>query len=88
MLTADFLCGMWPVQHSRKVDWIGVAALIAGMTTRFYAPDWIGGTESDWWWHSWLLPSWGMGFLVCLLGRLGQRYMKSLGSVVEGSGTA
>jgi hypothetical protein len=72
VVTADFLCGAWRVQHIRKVDWVGIAALIAGLTARFYAPEWIVGNQLDWWWYSSLLPSWGAAFLVCLSGRAGQ----------------
>jgi hypothetical protein len=57
----------------RRFDWIGVTALIAGLATPLYIPNWIVGADDNPWWHPWLLPSYAIGFLVCLLGRAVQR---------------
>ena len=69
VLTADFVTRSWRVDRAQRFDWIGVTALIAGLATPFYIPNWIVGADDNPWWHPWLLPSYGVAFLVCLLGR-------------------
>jgi hypothetical protein len=73
LLRADFATSRWRVERVRKVDWVGVAALLAGCATPLYVPNWIVGATADVGWHQWLLPSYGVGFLVCLSGRAVQK---------------
>jgi hypothetical protein len=47
VLTADFLTRSWRVDGVRRFDWIGVTALIAGLTTPLYTPNWIVGAGDD-----------------------------------------
>jgi len=54
-----------------------VIALLAGLATPLYVPGWIVGADDNQWWHAWLLPSYGVGFLVCLLGRTVRRLSPS-----------
>jgi hypothetical protein len=65
VLSADVLTGRRRVERGQRIDWIGVIALLAGLATPLFMPLLIGWTPESWW-HPWLLPSWGMGFLVCL----------------------
>jgi len=77
VLTADFVTRSWRVDRARRFDWIGTSALLAGLTTPLYMPSWIVGEGDDQWWHPWLLPSYGVAFLVCLLGRTIRRLSTS-----------
>jgi hypothetical protein len=56
VLTADFVTRLWRVE---RVD----------LATPVYVLDWIVGAGDDHWGRPWLLPSYGMAFIVCLLGR-------------------
>jgi hypothetical protein len=69
VLTADVVTAARRVEQTRKIDWIGAGALMAGLATPLYLPNWVVGTEADSWWHPWVLPSYGVGFLVCLFAR-------------------
>jgi hypothetical protein len=60
VVTADFLIGRRRVEQARKVDWVGLIALLAGLATPLYLSHGI-------------LPSCFVGFLVCLCGRMAQR---------------
>jgi hypothetical protein len=73
VITADFLTRRGRVEHVRRIDWIGLLALLAGSTAPMYIPGWIVGADP--WWHPWLLPSYGVGFLVCLSGRTIQKML-------------
>jgi hypothetical protein len=69
VITADFVAGRWRMPHSRWIDWIGVAALLAGLATPLCLPHRMQGFGTDGWWHPWILPSYGVAFAVCLSGR-------------------
>jgi hypothetical protein len=73
VLTADFVTRGWRVEQARRIDWVGTSALLAGLTAALYLPKWIVGADTDQWWHPRLLPSYGVGFAVCLMGRTVQR---------------
>jgi hypothetical protein len=73
VITADFMFSKGRDANKRKVDWVGTTALVAGWTAVLYLPKQIVGTHGDSWWHPGLLPSYGMGFLVCLIGRALQK---------------
>jgi hypothetical protein len=73
VLTADCASVRLRMAQVRKVDWIGVAALIAGCAAPLYLPNWLVGATSAVAWHPWLLPSYGMGLLVCVSGRIMQK---------------
>jgi peptidoglycan/LPS O-acetylase OafA/YrhL len=65
VLAADIVIGRHRVERAKKIDWIGAVALLAGLATPLYMPLVISAAPESWW-HPWLLPSCGMGFLVCL----------------------
>jgi len=72
VLTADFVSGGKRGRGVSRVDLVGVAALLAGLTTAFCLPErYLWGQDS--WWLPWLLPSYAVGFLGCLMGRAVQR---------------
>ena len=73
VLTADFATSRWRVERAPRIDWVGTTALLAGCTAALYLPKWIVGADADQWWHPRLLPSYGVGFAVCLIGRTMQR---------------
>jgi len=60
-------------EQVRRIDWIGTTALLTGLTAAFYLPKGIVGTEAEQWWHPQLFPSYGVGFVVCLIGRVIQK---------------
>jgi hypothetical protein len=68
VLTADLVSGR-RVEHARRIDWVGVIALLAGLVTPLWMRLLMVAVAADPWWHPWFLPSYGVGFLVCLLGR-------------------
>jgi len=74
VLTADFVTRSWRVDRARRLDWIGTTALLAGLTMPLYVPGWIVGAGDDRWGSPWLLPSYAVAFLVCLLGRTVRRF--------------
>jgi hypothetical protein len=73
VLTADFVTGKRRAEQVLRIDWIGVVALLAGLTTPFYLSRWMLNAAADPWWHPWLLPSYIVAFVFCLLGRTVQR---------------
>jgi hypothetical protein len=73
VLTADVVVRRREVERVRRFDGVGVVALLAGLGTPLYLPSWIVGTAADSWWHPWLLPSYGVGFAVCVAGRALQK---------------
>ena len=73
VVTADFLTASWRVERARRVDWVGVAALLGGLASPLYLPRWVVGAGAEQWWHPWLLPSYAVGFLLCLSGRAAQK---------------
>jgi hypothetical protein len=69
VLTADFISGRRLVEPAPRMDWIGSGALLAGLATAFCVPLAV----TDPWWQPGLLPSYGVGFTTCLLGRMLQK---------------
>ena len=69
VLTADFVTRKWRSERARRFDWVGMAALIGGLTVPLYLSPWMVEAAADPWWHPWLLPSYAVGFLACLFGR-------------------
>jgi hypothetical protein len=69
VLTADFVSGRRQVEPAPRMDWIGSGALLAGLIAAFCVPLAV----NDPWWQPGLLPSYGVGFTTCLLGRTLQR---------------
>ncbi len=70
VLTADVLIGRRPA-CIRRIDWVSAMALAAGLVTPFCGRLLIMDVEE--WWHPWLLPSYGVALLVCLVGRGAQK---------------
>jgi len=65
IFSADFIAGTWRSERQQKVDWIGVIALTAGVVTPLLEmPSLI---ES--WWYPWLLLSYAVSFISCLILR-------------------
>jgi hypothetical protein len=60
VITVDFAIGRRRVEQARRVDWVGLIALLAGLATPLYLSRGI-------------LPSCFVGFLVCLCGRVAQK---------------
>jgi hypothetical protein len=73
VLSVDCATARWRKEPVRKVDLVGMAALLAGCATPLYLPNSLVGATSNVGWHPWLLPSYGMGLLVCLSGRAVQK---------------
>jgi hypothetical protein len=70
VLTADSLTRQWRTEPAPRIDAVGLIALLTGLATPFCLPYWTGLGDADSSTHPWLLPSYGVAFLVCLLGRL------------------
>jgi hypothetical protein len=70
VLTADFVSGR-RVERVRRIDWVGVAALLAGLSVFCPPGRYLWGLDT--WSRPRLLPAYGVGFLVCLLGRAVQK---------------
>lgn len=66
---------------SRKFDWVGMAALSAGLVAPFFLPK--SFTRSAYgimetWWHPWLLPSYAIAFGICFcLRTVQERFMST-----------
>ncbi|MGJ5820614.1 hypothetical protein [Paludibaculum fermentans] len=78
VVVSAILTGDWILQRpraggSRWLDWVGCAALVAGVTAPWYLPVLLVGAWDDAWWSRSLLPSYGMALLICVLGRLTER---------------
>jgi hypothetical protein len=73
VLSADWITGAWRTRPKRRMDCAGMVALLAGLAS---IPLWQAMTGAEWRWRSWLLPSYGAAFLVCLLGRYVQRFSR------------
>jgi hypothetical protein len=72
VLTGDFVSGGKRGGVVRRVDLVGVAALLAGLAVAFCLPKrYLWGLDN--WWLPWLLPSYAVGVVGCLLGRALQR---------------
>lgn len=71
VLTADFVSGRRRVNTLRRVDWLGVAALLAGLSAPLCLPAPYGGLHNYW------LPgpmlSYSVGIVVCICGRAVER---------------
>ena len=68
VVTADFVSGRPRFERVCKVDWVAVAAFMAGMVVPLSLPSRYGwGAEG--WWFPWVMPSYAVGFLVCVCGR-------------------
>lgn len=69
VFSADFIAGTWRAERQQKVDWIGVTALTAGVVTPLLeVPSLI---ES--WWYPWLLLSYAVSLISCLILRTTRR---------------
>jgi hypothetical protein len=50
-------------------DWAATLSLICGIGVPAFIRFWRSGTVEDSWGHPWLLPSYGISFMVCLVAR-------------------
>lgn len=71
VFSADFIVGNWRQEKPKKVNWIGAVAISAGLAIPFlwsylFVPD-----EPSW--FPWLLPSYAVSFVTCLILRFGSR---------------
>lgn len=68
VVTADFVSGQRRLERVRGVEWVAVAAFVAGMVAPLCLPSrYVWGLDS--WWYPWLMLSYGVGFVVCFCGR-------------------
>ena len=73
IITVDMVVGRQRVEPARRVDWVGCIALLAGLATPLYVTHGPMELTQDPWWYPWLLPSYLVGLLVCLCGRVAQK---------------
>jgi len=71
VFSADFIAGTSRQERPKKVDWIGAVAISGGLAIPFlwsylFVPD-------EPWWFPWLLPSYAVSFVACLILRFGSR---------------
>jgi FtsH-binding integral membrane protein len=71
VLCADLITGRTQMARSRTFDWIGATALGVGALTSVCGAFFVAIANP--YWHPWLLPSFGMVFLVALAGGTIQR---------------
>ena len=70
ILTVDYLTAKWRVaRQCRLIDWGGACALLVGSTAAAWLPTWIVGAAANGAWSPRILPSYAVGFLVCLAAR-------------------
>lgn len=68
VLTANFVArGGSPRGPVQSFNWIGVTALLAGVTTPYHLQYWLD-TDVNAWWRPWLVPAYGAGFAVYVIG--------------------
>jgi hypothetical protein len=83
VLSADYLTGRWRRPGAKTVDWVGLSAWLAGAGILHYRA-WTFvftgiylGPDQEVWWHSWwILPTYGISFVVCMAGRLIERHSR------------
>ncbi len=82
VLSADFMAGQWKRLNSRKVDWVGVTAWLAGAGVPYYRDlsfiltgAHFGPDLRDWG-QPWIFPAYGTSFVVCAAGRLIERHWR------------
>ncbi len=69
VFSADFIAVTWRQERPTKVDWIGAVALAAGLATPLLEMP----SLDEPWWFPWLLPSYAVSFVTCLILRFGSR---------------
>lgn len=74
VLTAEFLAGARGGYRIRAIDWIGLMALVAGVTVALRIE--ISSIDSAW--NAGLLWGYGVAFATCLAGRLAQHGFRAL----------
>jgi hypothetical protein len=88
VVTASFVLRKWRTRGIRRVDWVGVAALLAGwaipllvqplpsslylLTGHVFEP-WGGDAQ---WWHPWLFPCYAVSFCACIFGRTAEAILR------------
>jgi TRAP-type mannitol/chloroaromatic compound transport system permease small subunit len=75
VFTADFIAGTWRTERQQKVDLIGVIVFLLGLVTSFGVWNLVGLdlftpslAEAEF--YPWLLPSYAVSFMTCLLLRI------------------
>jgi hypothetical protein len=71
VVTADVVTGR-RAGRARRIDWVGTGALLVGLAAPWWMPR-LMDVYVEAWWQPWLLPSYGIAFLACLIGRVVQR---------------
>jgi hypothetical protein len=66
VLTGDFVSGRCRVEQVQMIDVVGLSALSAGLATAFF----LHHCVADAWWEPGLFPSYAVGFMTCILGRV------------------
>src|ERR1035438_3971241 len=73
VITIDFLTGKRRAEQARRVDWVGLIAVVGGLATPLYVPHGPMELTRFPWWYPWVLPSYVVAFLMCLGGRTVQK---------------
>ena len=78
VFSADFIAGTWRAEKSKKVVWIGVIAFSLGLLTSFglwylVGLDLFAPSLAEPEFYPWLLPSYAVSFMTCLLLRITRR---------------
>ena len=78
VLSADCLTQRWRSKQMKRIDWVGLVALLTGLAC---VPCWKVITGAEPWSRTWVLPSYVAGFTICLLGRFVQKHCGTSPSV-------
>jgi hypothetical protein len=64
------IAGARRAEQQHKVDWIGIIALAAGLAAPLLE---MPSLTDDPWWYPWLLLSYAVSFILCLILRTTRR---------------
>jgi hypothetical protein len=81
VVTAGFLTGSRVLKAPRRIDWVGTGSLITGLGTPLFVQHGPMMYAPNPWWWPWLLPSYVVGFTVCICGRLAEKVLAGRGQL-------
>lgn len=86
VFSADFIAGSWRAEKPKKVVWIGVIVFSLGLVTSFglwylVGLDLFTPSLAEPEFYPWLLPTYAVSFMTCLLLRIARRLWLSRGSL-------
>ncbi len=73
VISAGFITGKRRAEHARRVDWVGLMALVGGLAIPLCITPGPEELSLYGWWNSGVLLSCLVAFLICLVGRAVQR---------------